>query len=328
MSTARTADAHIPGEEIGMYDVELKGATAGIRPGRGRSGVALGVKAGLVMAVAAGSTLAAGPAAQAKSTTPSPSDLQIVAHRGGDDWGTVNALNTLTRALNIGADAIEFDVHFTKDHRTVVMHDDDLAITTNCSGSVADITYDKLRKSCKLDNGGGTVPNIYEVLKMVAQEHKAAYVHVKVADNLSEAKKVVRAINKYHLNDGHTVTTIASSTSILRQLKLAGSHRRGYVFNTPAGWDANYSVLLPFNVTVTRALVKKAQDKGRFVAGVEGHPMSLAQVPDLHLNAILANNLDRALLNLGKALADVNDQLKNLTGAPSDNSPTTGTDGA
>lgn len=309
-----------------MQDVGLKGATGESRPGRGRGGVALGVKAGLVLAVAAGSTLAAGPAAQAKSNTPSLSDLQIVAHRGGSDWGTVNALSTLTHALNIGADAIEFDVHFTKDQRTVVMHDDSLDATTNCHGLVADITYKKLRSSCRTDDGG-QVPNIYEVLNMVAQEHKQAYVHVKVADTDAQARKVMRAINKYHLNDGHTVTTIASNTSILYRLKKAGSHRRGYVFNTMDGWNSNYSVLVPFNVTVTRALVKKAQDNGRFVAGVESHPMSLGDVAGLHLNAILANNLDRALLTLGKALADVNDQLKNLTGQ-SDNDPTTGTDGA
>jgi glycerophosphoryl diester phosphodiesterase len=308
-----------------MQDVDLK-ATVEHSAGRARNGVALGVKTGLVLAVATGATFTGAPTASAKSLVSPPlSDLQIVAHRGGSDWGTVNSLSTLTHALRIGADAIEFDVRFTKDHRTVVMHDPTVDGVTNCHGLVSEMTYKKLR-SCKMDDGT-TPPNIYEVLKMAAKQHKQVYVHVKVADNKSQAKKVIRALNKYHLNDGHTATTIASNTKILRQLKLAGSHRRGYVFNTPEGWNANYSVLVPFNTQVTPSLVKKAQQKGRFVAGVESHPMSLGDVADLHLNAILANSLDRALLNLNKALGDVNNQLKNLTGQ-SDNDPVTGTDGA
>jgi hypothetical protein len=188
------------------------------------------------------------------------------------------------------------------------------------------MTYKKLR-SCKMDDGS-TPPNIYDALKAVAKSGKKAYVHVKVADNMSEAKKVMRAINKYHLNDGKTVTTIADNGIILRKMKLAGTKRRGLVFNDPSGWNANYSVLLPFNTPVTRSLVKKAQDNGRFVAGIEGHPLSLADVPGLHLDAVLAMNVDRALLDFGKALDEVNNQLKNLTGAPADNDPTSGTDGA
>jgi hypothetical protein len=308
-----------------MQEVDLKGATAPIRSERGRSGVALGVRAGLVLAVAAGGTLAAGPAAQAKST-PSLSDLQIVGHRGGDDWGTPGSVPTLVHALTEGADAVEFDVRFTKDGRTVVMHDPNVDGVSNCHGMVADMTYKKLR-SCKMDDGS-TPPNIYDALKAVAKSGKKAYVHVKVADNMSEAKKVMRAINKYHLNDGKTVTTIADNGIILRKMKLAGTKRRGLVFNDPSGWNANYSVLLPFNTPVTRSLVKKAQDNGRFVAGIEGHPISLADVSGLHLDALLAMNVDRALLDFGKALDEVNNQLKNLTGAPADNAPTSGTDGA
>lgn len=307
-----------------MQDVQLKGAAVEVRTGRGRSGVALGVRAGLVLAVAAGTTLAGGTAAQAKSS-PSLADLQIVGHRGGDDYGTVNSLNTLLHALSV-ADGIEFDVMFTKDHRTVVLHDALLeTTTTNCHGDVSKITYAKLR-TCKTQDGS-RVPNIYEVLKAVAKEHKQAYVHVKVADTQSEANKVMRAINKYHLNDGKTVTTIASNTSILYRLKKAGSHRRGLVFNDPKYWDANYSVLVPYNVTVTPSLVAKAQQKGRFVVGVEGRPMSVADVPALHLNGFMAMDLSRALLKLEGALADVNDQLKKLTPGSSGDTAT-GTGGA
>jgi glycerophosphoryl diester phosphodiesterase len=308
-----------------MQDVDLKGS-AEIFSGRGRNGLALGVKTGVVLAVATGATFAGGPSASAKSLVSPPlSDLQIVGHRGGSDWGTAGSLPTLKHAMEEGAEAVEFDVRFTKDGRTVVMHDPSVDGVTNCHGLVEDMTYKKFR-SCKMDDGS-TPPNIYEALKLVAKEHKKVYVHVKVADTKAQAKKVMRAINKYHLNDGHTATTIASNTHILRELKLAGTKKRGYVFNTPAGWNANYSVLIPFNTPVTASLVKKAQEKGRFVAAVESHPVSLGDVVGLHLNGILANNLDRALINLGAALGDVNNQLKNLTGK-SDNDPDTGTDGA
>ena len=50
------------------------------------------------------------------------------------------------KAIEAGADGAELDVHFTKDHELVIIHDETIDRTTSGSGYVVDFTYDELSK--------------------------------------------------------------------------------------------------------------------------------------------------------------------------------------
>ena len=50
------------------------------------------------------------------------------------------------RALYLGADMLEVDIHTTADGQVVVMHDSTVDRTTNGSGSVYDMTLAELRE--------------------------------------------------------------------------------------------------------------------------------------------------------------------------------------
>ncbi|OGS38180.1 MAG: hypothetical protein A2506_02110 [Elusimicrobia bacterium RIFOXYD12_FULL_66_9] len=52
--------------------------------------------------------------------------MLVVAHRGASGHAPENTLASFSRALEMGARAIELDVHLTTDHELVVAHDDDL----------------------------------------------------------------------------------------------------------------------------------------------------------------------------------------------------------
>ena len=52
---------------------------------------------------------------------------------------------SFARALDLGANGIEFDVHLTSDGRVVVIHDVTLDRTTTGSGSVHAATVDEIR---------------------------------------------------------------------------------------------------------------------------------------------------------------------------------------
>jgi glycerophosphoryl diester phosphodiesterase len=52
--------------------------------------------------------------------------MLVIAHRGASGHAPENTLAAFRRALEMGAKAIEFDVHQTLDHELVVGHDDDL----------------------------------------------------------------------------------------------------------------------------------------------------------------------------------------------------------
>lgn len=61
----------------------------------------------------------------------------VVAHRGASATAPENTLIAFETAAAAGADAVELDVHLTRDEGVVVLHDERLERTTQLSGPVA-----------------------------------------------------------------------------------------------------------------------------------------------------------------------------------------------
>lgn len=78
------------------------------------------------------------------------------AHRGGSLLAPENTLAAFERGLSYGADALELDVHLTRDGEMVVFHDSTLERTTDGSGPIAARTLDELRR---LDAGYRFTPD-------------------------------------------------------------------------------------------------------------------------------------------------------------------------
>jgi glycerophosphoryl diester phosphodiesterase len=90
----------------------------------------------------------------------------IVAHRGASAVEAENTIPAFERALADGADVIEFDVRMSEDGVAVVMHDPDVARTTDGRGLVKDLSLEELRRLRIRTSDGGTtgVPTLEEVL--------------------------------------------------------------------------------------------------------------------------------------------------------------------
>jgi glycerophosphoryl diester phosphodiesterase len=69
-----------------------------------------------------------------------------IGHRGAAGTAPENTLVSMRRALEIGVDAVEFDIHRTKDGVLVVMHDFTVDRTTGGTGTIADMTLAELRQ--------------------------------------------------------------------------------------------------------------------------------------------------------------------------------------
>jgi glycerophosphoryl diester phosphodiesterase len=97
----------------------------------------------------------------------------VVAHRGWPLKFPENTLAGFKGALELGVDAIELDVHLSKDGHVVVIHDQDTGRTTGVPHSVRDMTLAEIRK---LDAGrwfgepfaGERIPTLEEVVQLVA----------------------------------------------------------------------------------------------------------------------------------------------------------------
>lgn len=95
-----------------------------------------------------------------------------------------NTLRSFVAAQEAGLDAIELDLHLSKDGALVVMHDTDVDRTTDGSGPIAEKTLAELRA---LDAGRGErVPVFEEVLDAVRTPLQAEIKDVRAARALAE----------------------------------------------------------------------------------------------------------------------------------------------
>jgi glycerophosphoryl diester phosphodiesterase len=69
----------------------------------------------------------------------------VVAHRGAPAELPENTMASFARGVELGADAIELDVHLTADGQLAVIHDETVDRTTEGSGAVAGMTMEALR---------------------------------------------------------------------------------------------------------------------------------------------------------------------------------------
>jgi len=85
-----------------------------------------------------------------------------IGHRGAAGHEPENTLRSFARAVELGADMVELDVHLCASGELVVIHDDKVDRTTDGSGRVGDMTLGELRT---LDAGKGErIPTLDEVL--------------------------------------------------------------------------------------------------------------------------------------------------------------------
>jgi glycerophosphoryl diester phosphodiesterase len=90
---------------------------------------------------------------------------KIMGHRGAKAYEPENTLRSIRRALDMDVQAVEIDVHVSRDGRLVVIHDATVDRTTDGKGRVADLNWKELRR---LDAGlGERLPCLEEVVALV-----------------------------------------------------------------------------------------------------------------------------------------------------------------
>src|SRR6266852_8071109 len=110
--------------------------------------------------------------------------VQRVAHRGGSQLAPENTLAAFRNALSFPIDAIELDVHMSRDGHLVVFHDYTVEKRTNGKGNLLDLDFAYLRSlNAAAHFPGGwsepqQIPTLREVLDL-AKGHVQAYIEIK-----------------------------------------------------------------------------------------------------------------------------------------------------
>lgn len=110
--------------------------------------------------------------------------VQRVAHRGGSQLAPENTLAAFRNALTLPVDAIELDVHMTRDGHIIVFHDNTVEGRTNGAGNILDLDFAYLRSlNAAAHFPGGwpepqQIPTLREVLDL-AKGHVQVYIEIK-----------------------------------------------------------------------------------------------------------------------------------------------------
>lgn len=146
-----------------------------------------------------------------------------------------NSISSFVAAMEEGADGISFDVEITKDGELIIMHDETLDRTTNCTGCVSEMTFDEIR-SCRLLDGDGNPtderpPSLVEAYSAIGgnalmdMELKVFGVDC-ITETTGPEQLTLRALEEVTRIGGQTRTLFSSFDPIVAE--LVKTERPGY----------------------------------------------------------------------------------------------------
>lgn len=210
-----------------------------------------------------------------------PAKIVVIAHRGAAGVAPENTLVAIREALRRDADAIEVDLHQTRDGVVVAIHDDTVDRTTDGEGKVGESTVAQLKK---LDAGawfdpkfaGERIPTLTEVLDAVPDDTILILEVKEGGDTYPDIEKnIVDALRR---SGRQNVVLKSFSIEVLAAFeRMAPKITRLYVFNAHVAFlnlilddglrfgnafDQNVAWLQKHSTFITEKFVRRAQRRG------------------------------------------------------------------
>jgi glycerophosphoryl diester phosphodiesterase len=190
---------------------------------------------------------------------------KIMGHRGAKAYEPENTLRSIRRALDLGVQAVEIDIHLSRDGHLVVIHDATVDRTTNGKGRVADLSWEELRH---LDAGmGERLPSLEEVVDTVRGQ---AHLFVELKDPQAVESLAAFFSAQDLFTEAHVISFWHPALKQLRRLEPqihTGVLFVGCPVDPPALARAADARALVLNYQyVTPALVQAARQAGLTIA--------------------------------------------------------------
>ena len=249
------------------------------------------------------------------------SSVAVIAHRGFSGAAPENTLAAFKKALDLGVDGIELDVHQTKDNVIVVIHDKTIDRTTNGRGKIAEFSLDEIKKH---DAGSWfapefsreKIPTLEEVIQLVNGK-AIIYIEVKKGDSLYEgmSERLIELIDKYsarkwcilHSFEDEVLKDIYHADKTFPIFKTvevpdfaAGFYVKKMAFNNPI---THYKSFLGFNMNhnvVTHSVVKSLHKKNlKLIVWTVNDPLHIEKMLNMGVDGIISNFPDRVKKEVG-----------------------------
>lgn len=191
-----------------------------------------------------------------------------IAHRGFKGAYPENTMLAYEKAIEVGADGIEFDVHLTKDSELVIIHDETLERTTDGKGLIKDKTLQELKKlnasKGYLNCEDQTIPTLREYFDFAKNKDIITNIELKTSIIRYEGieKKVYYLINEYGMKDKIIISSF-NHNSLIKMKEIDREIKCGVLESSrlykPWEYVKNMGMeyFHPLNFTVNKEIAEK-----------------------------------------------------------------------
>ena len=199
---------------------------------------------------------------------------KIFAHRGFSGKYPENTMLAFEKAVEIGVDGIELDVHLTKDNEIVIIHDEDIKRTTDGEGLVKDMTLEELRRfdasaTFRGQYGFCGIPTLREYFELVKDTPIITNIELKtgVYEYHTIEQRVIDMVREFGLSDKIIFSSFNHFT-VKRCGEIAPEIKRGFL---TGDWlydfgkytaERNVQCCHPWHVSLSEETVKEMHDAG------------------------------------------------------------------
>ena len=199
---------------------------------------------------------------------------KIFAHRGFSGKYPENTMLAFEKAVEIGVDGIELDVHLTKDNEIVIIHDEDIKRTCDGEGLVKDMTLEELRKfdasaTFRGQYGFCGIPTLREYFELVKDTPIITNIELKtgVYEYHTIEQRVIDMVREFGLSDKIIFSSFNHFT-VKRCEEIAPEIKRGFL---TGDWlydfgkytaERNVQCCHPWHVSLSEDVIKEMHDAG------------------------------------------------------------------
>jgi glycerophosphoryl diester phosphodiesterase len=221
-----------------------------------------------------------------------------IGHRGANGYEPENTLVSFQKAIEMGTDGIELDVHLSSDGHLIVIHDETIDRTTNGKGTVNQLTLQEL-KSFRI-NGQYEIPTLEEVFDLV---NKSCFINVELK-NQDTAEQVVQLIECYisekNWNHAHFLVSSFDWNALQQVRFLSDDIRIGVLTETDMDLAISFArfikaeALHPDFQLLTDEYTAKIQEKGiRVFPWTVNDKEDIQKMKSFKVDGIITDFLDR-----------------------------------
>lgn len=226
-----------------------------------------------------------------------PQKLFCFGHRGACGHEPENTLRSVRKAVELGADGVEVDVHFA-DGQLVVIHDETLDRTTDGHGRVATKSFSHLRS---LDAGlGERIPTLAEVFEAV---NRRAIINIELKGPHTAAPVaalIAEFVNRRGWSHRDFLVSAFDHAQIRETKLLEAKIRTGALISRPPRHLKEFvETMSPWSLhvsgrAVTTKLVADAHHCGlKLFAFTVNEPQQIAQMQTLGVDGVFSDFPER-----------------------------------